>query len=307
MVLKGFGELSSLGRGKLIKMDQLELISNFLETPAITGKTGGAGSTDIKSDKDLTAKTDGACSSIRYPGGKGGAGVYQTLINLIPPHTTYIETHLGGGAIMRHKRPAAYSVGMDIDPAVIKMWRNSKVGRQPILINYDAASYLKDRDILPKTFIYCDPPYLMETRKSGPLYRFEYTTDQHIELLETIKRLPCMVMISGYYSDLYAEMLKGWNCKSFEAQTRQGKATEWVWFNYPEPTELHDYQYLGETFRERERISRKRKRWVNRLLSLPELERNALLFALNESIANDHTPNIVAPAGTTINDGEDLS
>ena len=36
-----------------------------------------------------------------YPGGKNGAGVYQTLINLIPPHDTYIETYLGGGAIMR--------------------------------------------------------------------------------------------------------------------------------------------------------------------------------------------------------------
>jgi site-specific DNA-adenine methylase len=34
---------------------------------------------------------------MRYPGGKGGAGVYQTIINNIPPHDTYIETHLGGG------------------------------------------------------------------------------------------------------------------------------------------------------------------------------------------------------------------
>jgi site-specific DNA-adenine methylase len=36
----------------------------------------------------------------RYPGGKGGAGVYQTIINNIPPHDTYIETHLGGGNIL---------------------------------------------------------------------------------------------------------------------------------------------------------------------------------------------------------------
>lgn len=37
---------------------------------------------------------------MRYPGGKGGAGVYQTIINNIPPHDTYIETHLGGGNIL---------------------------------------------------------------------------------------------------------------------------------------------------------------------------------------------------------------
>ena len=48
---------------------------------------------------------------MRYPGGKGGAGVYQTIINNIPPHDTYIETHLGGGNILERKRPAARSVG----------------------------------------------------------------------------------------------------------------------------------------------------------------------------------------------------
>jgi hypothetical protein len=32
-----------------------------------------------------------------YPGGKGGAGVYQMIINQIPPHRVYIEPFLGGG------------------------------------------------------------------------------------------------------------------------------------------------------------------------------------------------------------------
>jgi DNA adenine methylase len=54
-----------------------------------------------------------------YPGGKNGAGVYQTLINLMPPHEVYIEPFLGGGAIMRQKRPAALNIGIDLDAAVI--------------------------------------------------------------------------------------------------------------------------------------------------------------------------------------------
>ncbi|KHE92566.1 MAG: hypothetical protein SCABRO_01681, partial [Candidatus Scalindua brodae] len=41
-------------------------------------------------------------SSMNYPGGKGG--VFQKLINLMPPHDVYIETHLGGGAVIRNKR-----------------------------------------------------------------------------------------------------------------------------------------------------------------------------------------------------------
>ena len=66
--------------------------------------------------------------TISYPGGKGGAGVYQTIINLIPPHKTYIETHLGGGAIMRHKKPAAYNIGIDVDPGVIAKWNDGPRG-----------------------------------------------------------------------------------------------------------------------------------------------------------------------------------
>ena len=42
-----------------------------------------------------------------YPGGKRGAGVYQTIINLMPPHDVYIEPFWGGGAIKRQKRPGA--------------------------------------------------------------------------------------------------------------------------------------------------------------------------------------------------------
>jgi len=46
-----------------------------------------------------------------YPGGKGG--VFQRLINLMPPHEVYIETHLGGDAVMRNKRPAERNIGLE--------------------------------------------------------------------------------------------------------------------------------------------------------------------------------------------------
>jgi len=53
-------------------------------------------------------------------------------------------------------------------------------------------------------------------------------------------------MISGYWSELYARELKNWRSISFQAMTRGGfVATEWLWMNYPEPFELHDYSFLG--------------------------------------------------------------
>lgn len=48
---------------------------------------------------------------------------------------------------------------------------------------------------------------------------------------------------------------------------------------------LHDYSYLGDTYRERERIRKKRDRWVSRLQQTPVMERKAIFQALAESLA----------------------
>ena len=86
--------------------------------------------------------------------------------------------------------------------------------------------------------------------------------------------------ISGYWSALYADTLSTWRVCSFQAQTRGGVVTEYLWCNYPAPTALHDYRYLGKDFRERERIKRITTRWVKRLQKMPLLQRQALLAAL---------------------------
>ena len=52
--------------------------------------------------------------------------------------------------------------------------------------------------------------------------------------------------------------------------------------NFPPPLELHDYRYLGRNFRERERIKRKKLRWLNRLHRMDSLERHAIMMAIGE-------------------------
>ena len=213
-----------------------------------------------------------------YPGGKGG--VFQRLINLMPPHEVYIETHLGGGAVMRNKRPAGHNIGIEIDPKVIRSWTAAnEIGFE--VVHGDAITFLNGYPFTGKELVYCDPPYLRETRKKYyPLYKYEYTQEQHMELLEVIKSLPCLVMISGYKSPLYSELLENWSAYSFQAACHHGVATEYIWMNYPVPEELHDYRYLGDTFRDRERIKLKSERWVRRLRAMPILERQALLSAM---------------------------
>ncbi len=51
--------------------------------------------------------------------------------------------------------------------------------------------------------------------------------------------------------------------------------------NYSAPVELHDYRYLGDTFRQREKIKKKTTVWVRKFKSLPVLERQALLHAID--------------------------
>ncbi len=216
---------------------------------------------------------------MKYPGGKGASGVYQRLINQIPPHRVYIESHLGGGALMHYKKLADINIGLDIDPTIVEGWGSAS---NMDLVCVDAVQYLNRYPFEGDEFVYADPPYLPSTRRSKrAIYKNEYTEQQHIELLQLLVALPCKVMISGYWSELYETHLNDWRYMAFVTRTRSGEqATESLWMNYPEPEKLHDYRFLGGTFRERERIRRRIDRWRERLEAMPPQERNALLYAL---------------------------
>jgi DNA adenine methylase len=226
---------------------------------------------------------------MRYPGGKGGSGVYQTIINNIPPHDTYIETHLGGGNILERKRPAARSIAIDIDPTVIEAWRRQQLDVPGLELHCgDAVGWLDSYTFTGNEFVYADPPYVMDSRRGGLLYQHEYADADHVRLLEVLAGLPCPVMVSGYSSALYDNSpLASWRTVEFNAMTRQGLAIEKLWMNYPPPADLHDLRYLGSNFRERERIKRKKARWKARLAKLDPLERAAIMECLRELDAND--------------------
>ena len=223
-----------------------------------------------------------------YPGGKNGSGVAQAIINQIPPHRIYIEAFLGSGAIMRTKKPAEISCGIDSNKSVIYRWNSGEWRLPPgaIAVLGDAISALKFREYQGGEFVYCDPPYLFDVRSSNrDIYENEFgTPEQHAELISVLRSLPCRVMLSGYWSELYADLLKDWRTVSFNTTDRGGNLKEeWLWMNYPEPEALHDYRFLGSKFRERERLARFRRRWVARLQRMDQLERLMLSAAIAES------------------------
>ena len=268
-----------------------------------------------------------------YPGGKSGSGVYQSIINLMPPHQRYFEPFLGGGAIMRRKRPALHNMGMDLNAGAVREMRRwstpfvaslkrelrdraragdvtaageyagggvfsaeivgSGVATRSAVPEYhfsvqDAfeffGSFLRAKAFTADDLVYCDPPYVHESRGRADLYEHELSDRDHVRLLRILQRLPCMVMISGYRSALYARELRNWNARTFRAVNRAGESvTEQIWFNFREPVVLHDFRFLGADFRERERIKRKTRRWVSRLQAMPLLERRGLMAAMREA------------------------
>ena len=56
----------------------------------------------------------------RHFGSKATSGLCQPLIAMMPPHAVYVETHLGGGAIMKRKPAALRNIGIDLDARALE-------------------------------------------------------------------------------------------------------------------------------------------------------------------------------------------
>ena len=248
-----------------------------------------------------------------YPGGKAGAGIFQRLINMMPPHDAYIEPFLGGGAILRAKRLARVSIGADLhlpaleearltlaksgDAAVrvvtgidmaISLTVTALAQRRSrnfiLLLHGDGIELMRRYPYKGRELVYADPPYVRHTRRTTrDIYEFEMTDDDHTRFLEAANAASCRVMISGYDSEMYAAALSDWRSETYQAPTRGRPAQETVWFNFKRPRVLHDYSYLGGNFREREKIKRRKCRWVKRLKAMDETERGAMLDAIRDA------------------------
>jgi len=217
-----------------------------------------------------------------YNGGKSGAGVYQQIINLIPPITEYHEYFVGNGGIVRKLHLPARTVINDLDRSVIAEYKKQKL-KNVLCLNRCAMDLLAENaGGSHGKFIYLDPPYRKAVRASKKdLYKFEMTDKQHERFLKLASTNKNMVMISHYNDDMYNEYLTGWNVHEFPAMTRRGMVMEQVYYNYQTPTLLQDYRYIGNDYRERELIKRKVKRQLEKINRLPAKQRIAIPSAVN--------------------------
>jgi site-specific DNA-adenine methylase len=222
-----------------------------------------------------------------YFGSKAGAGVWQTILNQMPPHDLFIEAFAGSAAISKRKRPSRSTILIDKDAAAAQACTAAFSDRAVTVVCGDAISWL-DRNLEhfnERTLIYCDPPYLFDVRGSPkPRYNRElgdrWLHVSLLELLDAVSSQGANVMISGYRSDLYDQI--GWRRVDYTAQTHGGPRIESLWCNFPEPAQLHDYSVAGRDFRQRERLKKKKARWIAKLAAMPTLDRAAVLAAIDE-------------------------
>lgn len=89
----------------------------------------------------------------------------------------------------------------------------------------------------PETLIYCDPPYLHETRdaNSRDVYGVEMSERDHCELAAALNDCQAAVVLSGYPSPLYDELFGSWRRIDFDIANhaaggrKKSRKTEVLW------------------------------------------------------------------------------
>lgn len=224
-----------------------------------------------------------------YFGGKGQASTVRRIVNVMPPHDYYLEPFLGRGRILEAKRPAERaSFGWELDPRMAAAW-NATARPGLIVGNSDGidgagrtiATLIASGVAPERVLVYCDPPYLMETRRNAQrVYFREWTADDHAAFLWWVCSLGVRVIVSHLPCIQYATALDGWHTFTFTNKIRTGLQLEQLWMNYTPGTDLHDYRYIGSNFRERERFKRQFGILCKRFAALPPAARVAAINLL---------------------------
>lgn len=126
-------------------------------------------------------------------------------------------------------------------PEVIPYAAKRLRGDQTHLVQIERQDALKliGRYDSPDVLMYLDPPYLRSTRRSGRLYSKEMDEADHRRLLDLIVHTRAKVVLSGYHSPLYTEVLSGWWTARAAMRTTSAEMREEVlWMNYEPPGQI---------------------------------------------------------------------
>lgn len=134
---------------------------------------------------------------------------------------TIIRSFMGfGSGIQSHQRTGFRSNSNRSGTTPARDWLNYPESlrmvierlRGVVIENRNGIEVMQQHDTVD-TLHYLDPPYQKDTRYKGQktkVYKHELDDSDHSEILETVKSLKGMVIISGYDCDAYNNSLTGW-------------------------------------------------------------------------------------------------
>lgn len=218
-----------------------------------------------------------------YTGHKKIFGTYHKIINQIPACKQYVELFAGSASIASLMSVLPEDIILnDLDRSVTENLRCTFPKAKVTNHDYSYVLHLlKGTD--KKIFIFIDPPYLHSTRpNSTKLYKHEMSDDDHIRLLSSVLQLKCNIMIIHPKCELYDKKLKNWRKVEIKIRYNNKTSIECLYMNYEVPSTLQNDSYLGKDCWDRQRIKRKANSLVNKLLNLPELERNYIINRVQE-------------------------
>lgn len=220
-------------------------------------------------------------TTVRYPGQKKIAGVYQAIINEIPPYKTFIEGFAGSAQISRLLLSSGGTYVLnDLDGSGTDDFDCSGQGVKRFSFDINDLLFLC-RVFNTDAFLFLDPPYLHSTRPSNTkLYKFEMSVLQHKKFLLSVRSYSGKCLIIHPKCDLYDNELKGWRTRTIKIRYHGKTSIETLYMNYDKPSTLQLDSYLGDQCWDRQRIKRKSDSLIAKMSALPSLERQYVLSRL---------------------------
>lgn len=132
---------------------------------------------------------------------------------------------------------SAWLTGLDALPTTHHLLARCRVVRA------DAFALIERHRDDPGMLMYLDPPYLHSTRGGSDYYVHELTEAGHLRLLDLLRDARCQVILSGYRSEMYDDVLTEPTWNRVDVRRRNSMAggkwkrpkVECLWRNY-DPT-----------------------------------------------------------------------
>lgn len=116
-------------------------------------------------------------------------------------------------------------------------------------MSYD---YVLDKYDHEETLFYFDPPYVLGTRSSKNVYLQEFTNDDHIKAVYSLRKIKGCAVVSGYACPLYTELYEDYGWQRADKKTLDGrsiKRIESLWLSPKTIERLDKEKDLSDTMR----------------------------------------------------------